>query len=172
MLASTREVLVCNTSVASVTVLTRANHAARDIAPAWDRSGVEPPVTRVSGGAVGDVTVLSDIARSEPISTAVLTRAECSYSAARDVDPHLIAAVLARVDGVDAVYVSKSPGVTHVWTVLLDYGDAVLDAVFARELELHDYFGHWLAPVEFHVLEYEAAHALDIGDRVFERVRQ
>ncbi len=113
----------------------------------------------------------SNIVENESAKSGALTREERGYTTAGHVDPHLIAAMLARVDSVDAVYVSDSQGGTHVWTVLHDYCDAALDAVFERELALHDCFGQRLASVEFHVLAHDTAHALEVGDRIFQRVR-
>lgn len=113
----------------------------------------------------------SSIVETEPAKPAALSREVCSYTAPGRVDPHLIAAMLARADSVDAVYASDSKGRTQVWTVLRDYCDAALDAVFELELVLHDCFGQRLASVEFHVLPYDTLHNLEIGDKVFQRVR-
>ncbi len=87
------------------------------------------------------------------------------------VDLYLIAETLAQADSVAAVYVSDSEGTTHVWTVLHHYCDAALDAVFERELALHDRFGRSLASVEFHVLGQDILHHFNFGTRIFQRVR-
>ena len=63
-----------------------------------------------------------------------------------------IAAKLARVPAVVAVHASDSQGMIRIWTVLVEDDDATLDAVFQRELELHDDYGERLASVEFEEL--------------------
>ena len=167
----TRKRSICNNSVAVLTAVGPANRSAVP-AQAWVESGAEQLVARfVGSGIAADVTVSSHVGETASARPAALTREEHSYTAAWRVDPHLIAAMLARADSVDAVYVSDSQGRTHVWTVLRDYCDAGLDAVFERELELHDCFGRRLASVEFHVSAQDTLHNLDIGDRIFQRVR-
>ena len=79
-----------------------------------------------------------------------------------------IAARLARVPAVVAVHASDSQGMIRSWTVLVEDDDATLDAVFQRELELHDDYGE-LASVEFHVVSQEAARSLALGDAIYER---
>ena len=83
-----------------------------------------------------------------------------------------IAAKLARVPAVVAVHADDSPGMTRIWTVLVEDDDAALDAVFQRELELHDDYGERLASVEFHVVSQEVARSLALGDRIYERARR
>ena len=83
-----------------------------------------------------------------------------------------IAAELAQVPAVVAVHANDSPGMTRIWTVLVEDDDAALDAVFQRELELHDDCGERLASVEFHVVSQEAARSLALGDPIYERARQ
>ena len=80
-----------------------------------------------------------------------------------------IADRLARVPAVVAVHASDSQGKIRIWTVLVDDDDATLDAVFQRELELHDDYGERLASVEFHVVSQEAARSLALGDAIYER---
>lgn len=82
-----------------------------------------------------------------------------------------IAARLARVPAVVAVHASDSQGMTRIWTVLVEDDDATLDAVFQRELELHDDYGERLASIEFHVVSQEAARSLALGNPIFERAR-
>ena len=82
-----------------------------------------------------------------------------------------IAAELARVPAVVAVHASDSQGMTRIWTVLVEDDDATLDAVFQRELELHDDYGERLASIEFHVVSQEAARSLALGDPIYERAR-
>ena len=168
----TREMSVCNSPVTFLTTVGPANRAAVAPAPAWVESGAEWLVARfVGGGIAADVTVPSKVAETELAKSAALTREEHGYTATWQVDRHLIAAMLARADSVDAVYMSDSQGRTHVWTVLRDYCDAALDAVFDRELVLHDCLGQRLASVEFHVLAHDTLRNLEIGDRIFQRVR-
>ena len=83
-----------------------------------------------------------------------------------------IAAKLARVPAVVAVHADDSPGMTRIWTVLVEDDDATLDAVFQRELELHDAYGERLASVEFHVVSQEVARSLALGDPIYERARR
>ena len=74
-----------------------------------------------------------------------------------DLDLDLVATVLSRVPEVDAIYMHHAAGETHVWTVVRDFVDDTLNAVFDRELELYDCLGNRLSAVEFHVLTHEAA---------------
>ena len=73
-----------------------------------------------------------------------------------DLNLDLVAAVLSRVPEVDAIYVHDAAGETHVWTIVRDFTDGTLDAVFDRELELYDCLGKRLSAIEFHVLTHEA----------------
>lgn len=119
-----------------------------------------------------EVSRASDVVDVDPaIISEALTRNLLDCTAAGVLDLEVLAAVLARVDNVEAIYVRDSGGETHVWTVIGARSDAALDAVFERELELYDYFGQRLASVEFHVLSRESAVELQMGRRVFERVR-
>ena len=83
-----------------------------------------------------------------------------------------IAAELARVPAVVAVHGSDSQGMTRIWTVLVEDDDAALDAVFQRELDLHDDYGERLESVEFHVVSQEVARSLALGDPIYERARR
>ena len=168
----TRATWICNSPVAVLTAVGPANRSIVPPAQAWVELGADQLLARfVCGGIGADVTVPSSVGETGSAKSTSLTREEHSYTGAWQVDPHLIAAMLARADSVDAVYVSDSQGRTHVWTVLNDYCDAALDAVFERELELHDCLGQRLASVEFHVLAQDTLHHLEIGDRIFQRVR-
>lgn len=82
-----------------------------------------------------------------------------------------IAAELARVPAVVAVHASDSQGMTRIWTVLVEDDDATLDAVFQRELELHDDYGERLASIEFRVVSQEAARSLALDHPIYERAR-
>ena len=66
-----------------------------------------------------------------------------------------VAAILSRVQAVEAIYVSGSDGDQHIWTVIPELAEATLRAVFGRELELHECLGKQLSTVEFHVLRRE-----------------
>ena len=112
-----------------------------------------------------DTAVIDSSGRSESVTWGTL---DCT--ALGDLDLDVLAAVLARVDNVDAIYVDDSAGATHIWTVLSVYNDAALDAVFDRELELYGYFGKQLASVEFHVLSSKPLTDSRMGRRVFKRV--
>ena len=79
------------------------------------------------------------------------------------LDFDVIAAILARVSEVDAVYKSKSEGETHIWTILRVWSEEALNAVFDREMELSEYFGDQLATVEFHVLQPESVARYQAG---------
>lgn len=81
-----------------------------------------------------------------------------------------IAAKLARVPAVVAVHAGDSQGMTRIWTVLAEDDDATLDAVFQREMELHNDCGERLA-VEFHVVSQQAARSLALGDPIYVRAR-
>ena len=155
-----------------LTTVGRAKHVTTHGVSTWAGPGVGLLVPRFSGEVLEDTSVVSEVAETNRTKWAAFADAESRYTTAWDVDPYLIAAILARVGGVNAVYVRSSPGTTHVWTVLDDDGGAVLDAVFEQELVLHNLLGQRLASVEFHVLSHDATHALDMGDRIFQRVRQ
>ena len=87
-----------------------------------------------------------------------------------DVDPHLIAAVLARVDSVQAIHVTGADRKEmHIWVVVSDLSNETLSNVFDKELDLHEHLGQRLAAVEFHVTD--SADGLRAADRIFERDR-
>ena len=113
-----------------------------------------------------DTVVIDPSDLSEAVTWGTL---DCT--ALGDLDPEVLAVVLARVDNVDTIYVDDSAeGATHIWTVLSVYNDAALDAVFDRELELYGYFRKRLASVEFHVLSSKSLTNFRMGRRVFKRV--
>ena len=104
-------------------------------------------------------------------STARMTIAEAQLTQTSDVDPHLIAAILARIDAVHAIHVTGAEHrEMHVWIVVSDLSDATLNAVFDGELTLHELLGpQRLAAVEFHVRE--TGRGLRTADRIYERDR-
>lgn len=103
-------------------------------------------------------------------SIARMTVAEVQLTQTSDVDPHLIAAVLARIDAVHAIHVTGAEHQEmHVWVVVSDLSDETLNAVFDGELDLHELLGQRLATVEFHVTD--SAGGLREADRIYERDR-
>ena len=134
-------------------------------------SGVKQSITRFEQDIEGDVmSIPSETVLTDLTGPKVLTKEVHGYTASLGVDFDLIAGILAQVENVDAIYVSNSEGQTHVWTILRDYSDAGLNAVFEQELKLHDYFGQRLESVEFHVMDREAEDGLKTEERIFKRV--
>ena len=140
--------------------------------PSLLRSGAKQSITRFNQNVEGDVmSIPSETVVTDATGSKVLTEEVHGYTASLGVDCDLIAGILAQVENVAAIYVSNSEGQTHVWTILCDYSDAGLNAVFEQELKLHDYFGQRLESVEFHVMEREAEDGLKTEERIFKRVR-
>ena len=103
-------------------------------------------------------------------STARIGVAASQLTDTWDIDPHLVAAVLARVDAVHAIHATGADRKElHIWVVVSDLGDETLHAVFDKELDLHELLGRRLAAVEFHVTD--SADGLRTADRIFERDR-
>ncbi len=119
-----------------------------------------------------EVSFTSDTVEIDPaVLSEAVTWGTLEYTALGDLNPEVLAAVLARAGYVDAIYVDDSAGETHIWTILSVYNDVALDAVFDRELELYGYFGKQLAAIEFHVLPPQSVADLGMGRRIFRRVR-
>ena len=134
--------------------------------------GAEPATALFSRTFEHVVSFLSETVGTELApDSEVANSGKLNYTLGWDIDSDVIAALLSRVAYVDAIYVSNSAGQTHIWTLVADDSEAALDAVFERELELHDYFGELLASVEFHVVSREAEGALGAAEKVFGRVR-
>ncbi len=169
MLDFTREAWTWNYAATDLTAVGPANRSTVSPAQAGERLDAGQLTPQFVGHSLStDLTVRSSIRETDTDSP---TCEEWSSTAGGQIDPQLIAALLARTDSVHAVYVSNSQGRMHVWTVVHDYSDVALEGVFERELELHDCFGERLASVEFHVLAQDTLQHLEIGDRIFKRVR-
>ena len=110
----------------------------------------------VDGGVVDGLTATSETSPTLP-SHDLLVIPILSETLLWDLDLDLVAAVLSRVPEVDAIYVHHAAGETHVWTIVRDFADGTLNAVFDRELELYDCLGNRLSAVEFHALTHEDA---------------
>ena len=99
------------------------------------------------------------------------TRVERISTVAGCLDPRSIAAELSRVAHVVGVYAKLSGGVTRMWTIVKDEAyddDEMLNAVFQRELEMHnDYGAELLASVEFNVLSESSARRLALGEKLY-----
>ena len=93
------------------------------------------------------------------------------YTVAGRLDPGLIAAELGRVEHVVGVHAKPSGGVIRMWTVVKDEAyddDEMLNAVFQRELEIHnDYGAELLASIEFNVLSESSARCFALGERLY-----
>ena len=120
----------------------------------------------VDGGVVDWPTATAETNPTLPLHD-LLAITLLSETLLWDLDLDLVAdvlsrvpAVLSRVPEVDAIYVHHAAGETHVWTIVRDFSDGTLNAVFDRELELYDCLGNRLSAVEFHVLTHEDADHL------------
>lgn len=164
-LTDTHRALALNSSARHCTVPTGSNAAATYPIPVH---GAEPSMARFSRISGHVMSSASETVDTESAPEADVVR-ELNYTVGWDIDSGAIAALLSRVECVDAIYVSDSVGQTHVWTLVRDDNEAALDAIFERELELHDCFGRRLASVEFHVVSREAEDALGAAEKVFER---
>ena len=112
----------------------------------------------VAGGVVDWLRLTATVETSPTLpSHDLLVSPILSETLLWDLDLDLVAAVLSRVPEVDAIYVHHAACETHVWTIVRDFADDTLNAVFDRELELYDCFENQLSAVEFHVLTHEDA---------------
>ena len=117
-----------------------------------------------------DVVVIRDWPQGRcPLDAVYRNETVCTVGGR--LDPLLIAAELGRVEHVVEVRAKASGGVTHMWTVMEDEAyddDEMLNAVFQRELEIHNnYGGELLASVEFNVLSESSARRFELGDKLY-----
>lgn len=87
-----------------------------------------------------------------------------------ELDLRHLARILSEVPEVTAIHVSTDDGETHIWTIVENPEDRVLDAVYDRESALYRYFEHDHSSIEFHVLTLDKANQFGVAGReIFKR---